>query len=130
MESVESGAGEEFLDKMKSYCYKMKDSLLTGNLEEFVFLMDQTWQEKRKLAEGITNSEIDALYNIARISGAKAGKVTGAGGGGHMLFYCEHFRKPEVVRALLKRAAELNITLQIVPFSFDSFGMKTWRVRA
>ncbi len=128
--ALESGANEEFLDKMKKYCYQMKDSLLTGNLEEFVFLMDQTWQEKKKLAEGIANSEIDALYNIARISGAKAGKVTGAGGGGHMLFYCEHFKKPEVVRALLKRAAELNIELQIVPFSFDNFGMKTWRVRA
>lgn len=128
--AFQSGQNEEFLDKMKAHCYKMKDSLLTGNLEEFVFLMDQTWQEKRKLAEGITNPEIDALYNIARISGAKAGKVTGAGGGGHMLFYCEHFRKPEVVKALFKRAAELNIALQIVPFSFDNFGMKTWRVRA
>ena len=130
VKSLESGQNEEFLDEMKKICYQMKDALLTGNLEEFVFLMDQTWQEKKKLAEGIANPEIDALYNIARISGAKAGKVTGAGGGGHMLFYCEHFKKPEVARALLKRAYELNMTLQIVPFSFDNFGMKTWRVRA
>lgn len=129
VKSLQSGDNEEYLEKMKKFCYQMKDSLLTGNLEEFVFLMDQTWQEKRKLAEGISNPEIDALYNTARIAGAKAGKVTGAGGGGHMLFYCEHFRKPEVIRALLKRAIELNINLQIIPFSFDSYGMKTWRVR-
>src|SRR3989344_7063041 len=128
VKSFEAGINEKYLEKMKKFCYQMKDALLTGNLEEFVFLIDESWQEKRKLAEGITNPEIDALYTTARMSGAKAGKVTGAGGGSHMLFYCEHFKKPEVMRALLKRALELNINLQVVPFSFDNHGLKTWRV--
>ena len=59
------------------------------NLCEFGKLLNETWKLKRNLANGITNNEIDDIYNKAINSGALGGKLLGAGGGGFLLFYVE-----------------------------------------
>jgi D-glycero-alpha-D-manno-heptose-7-phosphate kinase len=62
---------------------------------------------KKGLADGISNPQIDAMYERARAAGAVGGKVTGAGGGGFLLLYCrpEH---QEAVRASLGYPRELH----------------------
>jgi D-glycero-alpha-D-manno-heptose-7-phosphate kinase len=52
-------------------------------------LTDIHWQAKRRLAEGITNPQIDAWYELAKRYGAVGGKISGAGGGGFLTLYCE-----------------------------------------
>lgn len=85
-------------------------------IEEFGKLLHQSWEHKRSLSKGITNSKIDELYNIAIKSGAIGGKVLGAGGGGFMMF----FVRPEDQSKV--RAKLSNLTF--VPFKFENSGSK------
>ena len=78
----------------------MKNALLRRRLNEFADLLDQAWQEKKRMSPRITTGFIDEAYAAARKAGALGGKVTGAGGGGYMLFYCEFQRKHRVAEAL------------------------------
>lgn len=63
--------------------------LLTGEgpLSEFGSLLHSTWMEKRSLDPGVSNPEIDRMYERGISSGALGGKLLGAGGGGFMLFF-------------------------------------------
>lgn len=58
------------------------------------------WQYKRKMAEKISNSEIDLMINKAISAGATGGKITGAGGGGFLLLYVPKDRRKSVRKAL------------------------------
>lgn len=78
------------LSKMNELIDDALDILTTDkNLNEFGKLLNTTWLLKRELAEGITNSNIDEIYNKAIAAGALGGKLLGAGGGGFLLFYVE-----------------------------------------
>src|SRR6266849_3729661 len=62
---------------------------LESNLLRFGELMDQHWQAKKRLSTGITNSMIDGWYELSKRNGAIGGKISGAGGGGFLMLYCE-----------------------------------------
>jgi D-glycero-alpha-D-manno-heptose-7-phosphate kinase len=68
----------------------------------------------------IHNSFIDHAYDAGREAGAIGGKVTGAGGGGFMVFYCRYDRKHHVAQALRDAGAE------ITDFAFEHRGLRTW----
>jgi D-glycero-alpha-D-manno-heptose-7-phosphate kinase len=68
----------------------------------------------------ITNSRIDELYDLALRKGALGGKITGAGGGGYILLFCDFTKKHRVIEALELTGA--NVT----EFSFSRKGMMTW----
>lgn len=78
-------------DKIKEQLAMVKlaedglEAVHKGDWEKLGRLLDNSWQIKRSLGSGITNSEIDRLYATARVYGALGGKITGAGGGGCML---------------------------------------------
>jgi D-glycero-alpha-D-manno-heptose-7-phosphate kinase len=69
--------------------HEVADSIRKGNLHRFGELMDLHWQSKKRLAQGISNPRIDAWYDLARHNGAIGGKISGAGGGGFLMLYCE-----------------------------------------
>ncbi|MCC7102641.1 MAG: GHMP kinase [Fimbriimonadaceae bacterium] len=110
----------EAMDTLKELAYQMKNALLVGNLSEFAQLLDQGWQNKKRMADGITNPSIDAIYTSAIKAGALGGKVTGAGGGGFMFFICDPFRTHEVQEALRAQNASL------VDLSFTNHGVSAW----
>ena len=66
----------------------MKEALLKGRLNEIGEILDFGFQQKRKMAEGISNELMDEIYETAKAAGATGGKISGAGGGGFMIFYC------------------------------------------
>ena len=76
-----------------------------------------------KMAPAISNRDIDELYATARRHGALGGKISGAGGGGYMFFYCPFDRKHTVSEQLERLGAE------VVPFAFDRHGLQSWEVR-
>jgi D-glycero-alpha-D-manno-heptose-7-phosphate kinase len=82
-----------------------------GNLRRFGELMDIHWQMKKRLAKGITNPQIDAWYDLAKRNGAIGGKISGAGGGGFLMLYCEE--KKAQVRDAMRGAGlrELNFRI-------------------
>jgi D-glycero-alpha-D-manno-heptose-7-phosphate kinase len=76
------------LQKMRAMVDKGWNILTSDkSLSEFGKLLDQTWQAKRSLDGGVSNGEIDRLYELGRSTGALGGKLLGAGGGGFLLFF-------------------------------------------
>lgn len=83
----------EPLNRIKEICNDMRYFLRHGKLHEFGELLDLEWQEKRKLSPLISSFRIDELYEEVKKNGAIGGKITGAGGGGHMLLLCDDIYK-------------------------------------
>jgi D-glycero-alpha-D-manno-heptose-7-phosphate kinase len=77
--------------------------LRAGDLSAFGDLLHESWCIKKRLARGITNASIEELYDIARANGARGGKITGAGGGGFLMLYCEETYQEPVTAALEDR---------------------------
>lgn len=111
------------LEQIKALTLELKEALLTGDLPSFAEILDESWQAKRHLAEGITNDRIDDLYEVAKRSGALAGKLLGAGGGGYLLLFCPFERRPGIAQAMEEAGA------RVVKFNFAPRGVQTWRVR-
>ena len=110
------------LGRIKALTLELKEALLTGDLDRFAGILDESWHAKRGLAEGITNDRIDDLYAHARKAGALAGKLLGAGGGGYLLLFCPFDRRPAIADAMEQVGA------RPVPFHFEERGVQTWRV--
>jgi D-glycero-alpha-D-manno-heptose-7-phosphate kinase len=100
----------------------MKRALLLGHVDGFGELLHQAWLHKKKLAEGISTPHVDRMYEVARREGALGGKMTGAGGGGYFLFLTRFDRRHRVSAALEKLGG------QVVPFQFESRGVRSWSV--
>lgn len=88
------------LHRIKGMAETTIDLLGAGDLDGFGALLDESWQAKKRLAEGITNSRIDAAYAVARSHGAIGGKIAGAGGGGFLMIYCQEPYQTAVTQAL------------------------------
>lgn len=77
------------LREIKDIGLEIRDEIAKGNLRRFGELMDVHWQAKKRLSHGITNPQIDSWYELAKRNGAIGGKISGAGGGGFLMLYCE-----------------------------------------
>lgn len=100
---------------LKTMCSMVDDAIcaLQNNnhsLNEIGHLLHESWMLKRELAEQVTSSEIDEIYEAGREAGALGGKIIGAGGGGFMLFYVEPHNQARV-RERLKDL--INVTFEI-----------------
>ena len=74
---------------VKEMAHETKAVLERGDLRRFAEIMHEHWEHKKKRTAGMSNSEIDSCYELARRNGALGGKVIGAGGGGFLMFYTE-----------------------------------------
>lgn len=119
-----SSAGDTIggLRAQKELAVAMKAALLTGALQEFGELLGEAWAQKKRMSPLVSNARIDELYEIAQNSGALGGKITGAGGGGYILLFCDFTKKHRVIEALEFAGAV------ITEFAFDTKGLITWRV--
>ncbi len=99
------------LNQMKSLALKAKECLLNNAFDEFAEILHLGWEYKRQLASGISNAQIDEIYQAARKAGAIGGKICGAGGGGFLLLYCP-LAKQEDVRRSLRHLRELPFHLE------------------
>ena len=90
----------EAMLKLKEQAYLMKEALLKGNLDAIGEILDFGWKYKKQMADGITNPVIDELYETALKNGAIGGKISGAGGGGFIFFYCPGNTRNKVIHSL------------------------------
>ena len=99
----------------------MRVALLRGQVDELGHLLGQAWQEKQRMSSRITTALISEAVELALGCGALGGKVTGAGGGGHMIFICEFERRHVVADALI------DLGLSVSEFTFTKHGVTTWK---
>ncbi|MGC8724894.1 MAG: kinase, partial [Acidobacteriota bacterium] len=92
--------------RMREIAYETADALSYMELEGVGRLMHENWSLKRGLANGITDGEIDSIYEKGIRAGAIGGKLMGAGGRGFMLFLVPKERKRELMAALSEYRAE------------------------
>ena len=104
------------LHNIKQVASDIQACLEGGDLDEFARLLDYSWQEKRRLAPGLSTGFIDECYSLALQHGASAGKITGAGGGGFLMLYCHEQAQDAVTGALEDRG------LKRMNFRFDQQG--------
>src|SRR5437667_6212339 len=112
----QDGAVLQALHNIKQVAIEVQACLEKGDLDAFARLLDYSWQEKRRLAPGLSTGFIDECYNLALQNGASAGKITGAGGGGFLLLYCHEHAQDRVTRALE------DCGLKRMNFRFDQQG--------
>jgi len=110
------------MHKLKEQAVLMKEAILKGELDKIGEILDFGWQYKKQMAEGITNPVIDEIYETAKAAGASGGKISGAGGGGFMMFYCPRNNRYEVIEALKKFGGEFR------RYQFNKDGLMTWRL--
>jgi D-glycero-alpha-D-manno-heptose-7-phosphate kinase len=90
----------EAMHQLKNQAVMMKEALLRGNLNEIGEILDFGWKFKKQMASGITNTSLDKIYSTAIENGATGGKISGAGGGGYMFFYCPGNTRFRVIESL------------------------------
>jgi D-glycero-alpha-D-manno-heptose-7-phosphate kinase len=110
----------EAMHGIKKIAVRMKEAILKGEIDAMGELLDLSWDYKKKMAEGITNPQIDKLYEAAKKAGATGGKITGAGGGGFMFFYCPGNSRYSVINALEQFGGHAR------RYEFTRTGLETW----
>jgi D-glycero-alpha-D-manno-heptose-7-phosphate kinase len=105
------------LREIKDIGIEIRDSIVRGELRRFGELLDVHWQAKKRLSDGISNRQIDECYLLAKQNGAIGGKISGAGGGGFLMLYCEENKTR--LRDAMKRA-----NLRELNFRFEFEGSK------
>jgi D-glycero-alpha-D-manno-heptose-7-phosphate kinase len=114
----------EAMHQVKAEAFRVKKALLQDDLATLGDALNTSWINKKKMAEGISNEFIDNIYETAMAAGATGGKISGAGGGGFMFFYCPGNTRYAVEEALSK----LEIG-EIYDFEFSKEGLTTWTVK-
>ncbi len=112
----------EAMHKLKELAIKMKECLLKGDLDEIGKILDFSWRFKKQMAQGISNTLINNLYETAMKNGATGGKISGAGGGGFIFFYCPGNTRYKVIAALMKYGGQAK------RYDFTTAGLTTWSI--
>ena len=107
---------QQVMHKMVEMAYELKDVLEHNQIDDFGRILNEGWLLKRSLANSISNTLVDTLYNSGIEAGALGGKLLGAGGAGFVLFYCPE-EKQTAFREKMSAYTEM-------PFKFENYGSK------
>jgi len=122
--NVKSGLVDavEAMHGIKNEALTMKECILRGYFDGIVASMRKGWESKKRSATTVSNLHIDEIYNAAINAGALAGKVSGAGGGGFMMFFVPPEKRMDVVRALE------GFNGQVSNCHFTKHGTQAWKI--
>ena len=110
----------EAMHQLKEQARMMKVALLKGELNKIGEILDFGFEQKRQMAKNISNSLIEEIYESAKKSGSTGGKISGAGGGGFMIFYCPKNTTYNVIKNLSSFGGVSR------PYHFVKHGLTTW----
>ncbi len=112
----------ETMHRIKQSAVDMKLALLKGDMSSFAAILGKGWDDKKKMAGGISNPLIEKAFETAIPAGALSGKVSGAGGGGFIMFFVDPTRRQNVLEALK------GLGGYTVPFNFTDGGAHGWKI--
>lgn len=112
----------EAMHQLKEQANMMKEALLKGKIHDVGTILDYGFRYKKQMASGISNDMMDDIYEKALAAGATGGKISGAGGGGFMMFYCPDNTKFNVKQALSEFGGEFR------HYQFVEHGLSTWTI--
>ncbi|MCC6186916.1 MAG: dehydrogenase [Chitinophagaceae bacterium] len=112
----------EAMHQLKEQAKMMKEALLKGNVDEIGPILDFGFRYKKQMAKGISNNTMDEIYEAALKAGATGGKISGAGGGGFMMFYCPDNTRYDVKKALAHFGGNFR------EYQFTEKGLSSWQV--
>jgi D-glycero-alpha-D-manno-heptose-7-phosphate kinase len=123
-QNTKEGKGDavEAMHRIKQSAIDTKLALLKGDMDALASILKEAWENKKRMATHINNSVIQHAMETAMQAGAKAGKVSGAGGGGFIMFIVEPTRKKEVEKALSA------LDGFVMPFNFSDGGAHGWKI--
>ena len=113
----------EAMHALKQEALSMKECLLRGDFSGIVESMRLGWDNKKRTAKTVSTPHVESIYNAAIDAGALAGKVSGAGGGGFMMFFVSADKRMDVVRALE------GFEGQVSNCHFTKHGTQAWRIQ-
>ncbi|MET0461497.1 MAG: dehydrogenase [Chitinophagaceae bacterium] len=116
------GSSIDAMHQLKEQAQQMKEALLKGKLAQIGEILDFGFQQKKQMAEGISNPLMEDIYTTAKAAGATGGKISGAGGGGFMIFYCPANTKYNVIKKLERFGGKHR------NYQFVKHGLKTWTI--
>lgn len=121
---VASGSAQtlESMHQLKREAMVMKECLLRGDFKGIVDSMRQGWESKKRSARSVSTEQMNRIYDAAIQSGALAGKVSGAGGGGFMMFFVDPARRMDVLRTLQEFQGQVNNC------HFTKHGSMAWKL--
>lgn len=108
------------MHQLKQQAVQMKEALLMGQLHDIGRILNFGFEQKKQMATNISNPSIEKVYSSALEAGSTGGKISGAGGGGFMFFYCPGSTRYQVIKVLQSIGGEVH------PFSFTKQGMRSW----
>jgi D-glycero-alpha-D-manno-heptose-7-phosphate kinase len=125
--SVETGNAQavEAMHQIKQEALRMKESLLRGDFCLLHEVLRSSWDAKKRMASQIVNEKIERMYAKAIEAGAYCARISGAGGGGFMMFLADPARKHLVARAL----QDCDQSGQVYGCHFTNVGAQAWRVK-
>jgi D-glycero-alpha-D-manno-heptose-7-phosphate kinase len=112
------------MHEIKQSAIDMKEAVLKGDIRGYARILGAAWENKKKMAGAISNKHIEDIFEVALTNGALTGKVSGAGGGGFIMFVIEPEKKVGIVNAL----NALGNSGRIVPFQFSEGGCHGWKI--
>jgi D-glycero-alpha-D-manno-heptose-7-phosphate kinase len=108
------------MHQLKIQASQMKEAMLKGQLDAIGTILNFGFEQKRKMAKNISNDLIEQIYSAAKSAGATGGKISGAGGGGFMVFYCPGTTRYNVIKALEPFKGTVH------NYTFTKKGLTTW----
>jgi D-glycero-alpha-D-manno-heptose-7-phosphate kinase len=112
------------MHQIKKEAFRMKECLLLGNFKALHEVLRGSWESKKQMASRITNDHIEGLYEAALGAGAYCAKISGAGGGGFLMFLTDPVHKDKVVAALNETSGEGAVYRS----HFTAVGVQAWRL--
>lgn len=117
---LKEGDTLRYHDETKAFVEEATKLLRAVRVDDFGRLLHDAWEVKKAFSPAIASPIVDEVYELARKHGAWGGKITGAGGGGFMVFACPFSHRLELTRVLTEAG------VQVRPFSFVDHGVQAW----
>jgi D-glycero-alpha-D-manno-heptose-7-phosphate kinase len=112
----------ESMHELKKQALVMKEAVLKGDFNTFSNCLLQGWLFKKNTASSISNNFLDELYQYVLDSGAQSAKISGAGGGGFMMIYCNPCNRIKLIKAMKEREG------MVLTPSFTEIGTQAWTI--